>query len=254
MDLYPELAVALGEVRPGLFVDWINRTMRRCYRRTDRVVALDEDMATHLCGFGIEPRIIRPWVPRSMVNHSATQPESPWTWIYSGNLGRAHDWETLLDAQAILEQRGADIRLVFQGSGPSWPAAQARARELQLRRCEWKDYVSDREVRASILRCHCAVVSQRPIAQGLLWPSKLALLLTIPRPILWVGPKEGAIARELRALPLTGIFASGEASAIAEWLLALRADTRTVSADDRIDPLAHRNAAVAAWRDIVGST
>jgi hypothetical protein len=174
----------------------------------------------------------------------------PWTWLYSGNLGRAHEWETLLAAQAVLEKRGLDIRLLFQGGGPARSAAESRSAELGLQQCEWRDYVREAELPNALGRAQVLVATQLPAAQGLLWPSKLALILSLPRPILWVGPTMGAIASRLRDLPNTGIFAPGQAEEVADWLQALRAQP-VVSAAPAVDPVAQREAALAAWQQLL---
>ena len=129
MDLYPEIAVVLGEVRAGFATRMIERAMGWCYRRAARVVVLDEDMAARLRRYGVESAVIRPWVFAPVLQQFAAARDGragEWTWIYSGNLGRAHEWETLLAAQALLEKRGAGVRLLFQGGGPARSAAQAR--------------------------------------------------------------------------------------------------------------------------------
>ena len=250
MDLYPEIAVALGEVRAGFASRMIGRVMGWCYRRAARVVALDEDMAAQLRRYGVECAVIRPWVFAPVLKQLAEargEPGAEWTWIYSGNLGRAHEWETLLQAQAILEQRDAGVRLLFQGGGPSREAAQARAAELGLRHCEWTGYVEEAELPASLLRGQVLAVTLLPAAQGLLWPSKLGLAMSLPRPILWVGPVDGAIAGMLRALPHAGVFAPGQGREIAEWLTALKMNGAQISAPQVFDPAAHRTASLAAW-------
>ena len=118
-------------------------------------------MAARLRRCGVEPMVVRPWVFASVLDQLAgvrAEPAAEWTWIYSGNLGRAHEWATLLDAQAEIESRGSAIRLMFQGGGPSWAAAQTRARELGLRQVEWRGYVDEAELPASLLRCHALAV------------------------------------------------------------------------------------------------
>lgn len=251
MDVYPEIAVALGEVRAGRLARMIERLMGWCYRRTDLLVALDEDMAERLRRHGVVARLSRPWVSRTVLEQSApeTSPEEPWTWIYSGNLGRAHEWETLLCAQAELEARGLAIRLVFQGGGPSWMAAQRRARELGLRACVWRDYVPEPELRHSLLRAECCAVTQRPEVRGLLWPSKLALVLSLPRRILFVGPPDGAIARELRALPHAAVFAPGAVVDVAQWLEREALDNGRVPLATRLDAQSYRDRALGTWRE-----
>jgi len=253
MDLYPEIAVALGEVRAGFVSRMIGRAMGWCYRRASRVVALDADMAARLRRYGVECAIIRPWVFAPVLKQLAVargEPGAEWTWLYSGNLGRAHEWETLLQVQAILEKRAAGVRLLFQGGGPAREAARERAKALGLRQCEWADYVAEEELPASLLRCRVLAVTQLPAAQGLLWPSKLGLVMSLPRPILWVGPVDGAIARMLRDFPHAGIFAPGEEARIADWLIAMKTGGADIPLAQIFDPAAHRAASLGAWLEL----
>jgi glycosyltransferase involved in cell wall biosynthesis len=236
MDLYPEIAVALEEIPPGFFAQALKKIMGWCYRRADRVVVLDADMAERLEGHGVTTELIRPWGFRECAAAARAHRRTGGA-VDVDLLGKPRPGSRMADAadaQALLEQRGIDATLLFQGGGPSWPAAQARAAELGLRNCAWKPYVPEEEIRASLLRCHVCAVTQKPSAQGLLWPSKLGLVMTLPRPILWVGPVDGAIARELRQFPDAGIFSPGNAEAIAGWLarrreedLAARSHTRS---------------------------
>jgi glycosyltransferase involved in cell wall biosynthesis len=253
MDLYPEIAVALGELRPGTLAAAIRRLMAWCYRKCEHVVVLDEDMADRVRVHGVAPTVIRPWVFASVLSQIPTTPmvpAVPWTWLYSGNLGRAHEWETLLEAQALLEQRGTQIRLLFQGGGPSRPQAEARARELGLRNVEWTGYVDEAELPTSLLRAEALVVSELRIVQGLLWPSKLGLILGLPRRIVWVGPTNGAVARLLREIPHAGLFEPGAALALADWL-----ETRWQDSDRPIraalDPATHRSESLAKWCELL---
>jgi colanic acid biosynthesis glycosyl transferase WcaI len=254
MDLYPEIAVALGEVRAGMMARVLGALMGWCYRRATRVVVLDEDMADRVRRYGVEPEIIRPWVFGAVLRHLAEargEPDSDWIWIYSGNLGRAHEWETLLEAQSLLEKRGTGIRLVFQGGGPSRPAAQARAAELGLKHCEWTGYAGEAELPAALLRSSVLVVTQLPETQGLVWPSKLALALSLPRAILWIGPRDGAVAKMLRSFSHAQAFVPGQATEVADWLEARREKEANVSA--ALNPAAHREESLVAWRKLVRS-
>ncbi len=253
MDVYPEIAVALGEIRSG---SWIERVCGwvagRALRRAAKVVALDADMAAMFRKQGVEPATIRPWVSQRVLER-ITPPEPPsgeWTWIYSGNLGRAHEWQTLLAAQAILERRGVDATLLFQGGGPAWKQARERAEQIGLRRCLWRNYVPESEVRTSLLARHALVVTQLPAVQGLLWPSKLGLVMSLPRPILFVGPTDGAIAQELRQFSHAKSIAPGEAEAVADWVADVRENPGAITTT--LDPSAHRAESLAAWRGLIG--
>ncbi len=253
MDLYPEIAVELGEISDGALSRNVTRAMGWAYRRAAKVLVLDEDMAARLRKCGVEPAIVRPWLFASVLARPVPviEPTAPWTWIYSGNLGRAHEWETLLAAQVIIEQRDAEVRLLFQGGGPSWPAARERANQLGLKRCGWQPYADEADLPASLLRAQVCAVTQIPATRGCLWPSKLGLVRTLPRPLLWIGPVDGAIARELRDVPHAGIFEPGDAEAVAGWLLEKKQRPVSVSSQALADPRAHREGALACWRELL---
>jgi colanic acid biosynthesis glycosyl transferase WcaI len=255
MDLYPEIAVSLGEVKKGWLSRIIAGVLGWSYRRTSTVVALDTDMASRLRAHGVSSQIIRPWV---MNWRELSPPQVPttathWTWLYSGNLGRAHDWQTLLDAQSILEKEDRDIALIFQGGGPSWNSVRSHADTLGLKRIEWRPYAPESELQSSLLQAQCLIVTQRLEVQGMLWPSKLALMLALPRPILFVGPIDGDIGRTLRALPHAGVFAPGDARGVADWLVETKEGGSPHFVGNVIDPKAHRSACLDQWIRIVES-
>lgn len=223
MDVYPDTAAALGEVRTGSLVHRLSsRAMSWAYRSCKLVACLDTDMLRHLRLAG-DPRafISAPWPPLHI-----HLPDTPVTatsdrirWMYSGNLGRAHDYETILRAQQVLEESGLPFDLVFQGGGNAWASARALAADLGLQQCQWEDYVSQENLVPSLLEAHLLIATQRQEVKGLLWPSKLAVLKLLPRPIVWIGPPEGSIAADLRTHGAQHrVFAVGDFRGLADWL------------------------------------
>jgi glycosyltransferase involved in cell wall biosynthesis len=206
-----------------------------------------------LKGYGVEARVIAPWVFEALIEAraglamGARAASGERIWLYSGNLGRAHEWRTLLEAQRVLEAAGEGWRLVFQGGGPSRAAAEEEAKRMGLARCDFRPYVAEDELPASLLAADVLVVTQKPETQGLLWPSKLALVASLPRAILWVGPKDGAIARDLARLGRAGVFAPGEAEGVARWL----AEGKWCGDGQIVDPVAVRAAGLREWVEII---
>lgn len=227
MDVYPQIAAALGEVSPkSPPYRWLDKAVQLGLRRCELIGCLDEDMADAL-QLKTDPRLhlCPPWPPSTITAASivsqptVSQSPSSFTWLYSGNLGRAHDVETLLQTQHQLEAAGLEADLVFQGRGPQIPWAKHRAAELGLRRCRWLDYAPDEQLVSSLLRADVLVATQKVETQGLLWPSKLAVLKHLNRPILWIGPTEGGIARMLQKNhPRAGLFAPGDCQGVTAWL------------------------------------
>ncbi|MGC3988631.1 MAG: hypothetical protein QM796_02885 [Chthoniobacteraceae bacterium] len=253
MDMYPELAVSLGEVKPGVVSRMLSAAMGWAYRNST-VIALDEDMAEKLRGYGAQAEVIAPWVLKPLLK-PVGEPKfavstTPPAWVYSGNLGRAHEWKTLLEAQAILEKAGLPVVLRFQGGGGSRGPATEYVATLGLKQVEWCDYVPEEQLRGVLLSAGALVVTQKPEVQGLLWPSKLALLLDLGRPILWVGPADGAVARQLSGIPHSGTFAPGESLKIADWLkkTLLESPPQTVHTSDAAEI---RQKSLQKWTQIL---
>jgi hypothetical protein len=103
------------------------------------------------------------------------------------------------------------------------------------------------------------IATQREETRGLLWPSKLALLRALPRPIVWIGVPGGAIAQSLRARPgLNGIFAPGDAAPLAQWLLSHAEDFRAAGRQPvspqviRDELTTAREKSIGAWHQLLG--
>jgi colanic acid biosynthesis glycosyl transferase WcaI len=220
MDLYPELAFALGKRWPAFLRAVLFWVTGECYRHATRVVTLDEDMRQCISArYGVQPEIIRPWLlHRDFPSKLDYPPKSEFKWLYSGNLGRAHEWKTLIEAQALLEERNLVIRLLFQGGGSEWAPAQELVKSLGLKHVEWLPYAPEERLIESLLAAHVIVATQKPVTRGLLWPSKLGLIMMLPRPIVFIGAKNGAIALELLSHYSSRTFAPGDAQSLADHI------------------------------------
>lgn len=233
LDLYPDLALALGELRPGPLARFITATVHWAYHRTDQVVTLDADMQERLLQiWGVNSEIIPPWPPFSKPTDispravSESKRAAPF-WLYSGNLGRAHEWKTMLQIQAEIEKHDPRIELVIRGGGAAWPEARAWAERQQLQHCRWKDYIDETRLVESLLEAGVNVVTQRLEVRGMLWPSKLAVLLELPRPIMWVGPMPSDAARAVSQHPQSAAFTPGDSARAAAWLIETLGSTKS---------------------------
>jgi colanic acid biosynthesis glycosyl transferase WcaI len=227
MDVYPDVAWVLGEIRSKSLFKLLQWGVRKFYHACDVVVALDEDMQKYLQkNYGVTARIIAPWSswnPEVVVHGSVVQKTADWIWLYSGNLGRAHEFETLLEVQALLEKEGVPATLIFQGGGVGLIRVRQRCEELGLKKCLIRSYVPQEALPESLLQADVLIVTRRPETCGMLWPSKLGLASRLPRPLLWVGDTESSLAAKLKQRHQTGVFSPGQVSEIKAWLMGLRA-------------------------------
>jgi hypothetical protein len=92
-----------------------------------------------------------------------------------------------------------------------------------LEHCVWLDYAPEEKLLQSMLECHLLIATQKTETRGLLWPSKLAPMLALTRPIVWIGPTDGAVAALIRRSGAQHrVFSPGDDASLAQWLLDCR--------------------------------
>ncbi len=245
MDLYPEVALILGEPVPcpGFF----RRLMGLAYRHAAKVVALDEDMRDHIRStYGTDTAVIEPTPPE--IEWPATQP-SRRCWLYSGNFGRAHDIDILLDVQKALEASGSPAWLILQGDGPQFLKTQDRAREMGIKQVKWNGPVPMADLGKSLLEADVLVVTRKPELKGILLPSKLVLAELSGKSVLWIGDTDGRTAQRLRADGQHGVFTVADTLAITQWLQGVFSDQ--VKPRDPV-PVSSRRAEIGnRWKSLL---
>lgn len=214
MDLYPEIAVALGVLKEnGTPHHLFAGLSRRLYRGAARIVSLGEVMTERLIEAGAPPEnivTVHNWVPgeavapipreRSTVRRSWMLGDD-FALMYSGNLGLGHDLDTVLRALAELDGT-VPARALFVGKGKGLEPLRREAARLGLRNAEFRPPRPLDRLSETLAAGDAQVVSQRPGTEGLIVPSKLYGALAAARPVLFIGPEKteaATIVREGRA-------------------------------------------------------
>jgi len=222
MDLYPDVGVRLGELKQGLPVRFFSFLMRRAYQGADRIIALDEDMRDYLQKvYRVDSAVIEPFPPEITWPPPAKHANGTRRWLYSGNFGRAHEIQILLQIQKKLEDGGVPAELILQGQGPQFLASQDAAHSLGLRQIQWRAPVALEKLGESLLQSDVLVVTRKAELKGLLLPSKLMLAELSGRAILWIGDTDGKTATRLSREGRHGVFTTADVESIASWLHAL---------------------------------
>jgi glycosyltransferase involved in cell wall biosynthesis len=124
------------------------------------------------------PRLPPPEEPRTRGT------EEPFVVGYSGNLGRAHDADTIADAIRALP----DVKFVFTGGG----AKMDVIRDLGV---EIRPYAPVEQLSESLSSADVHLVSLLPRLEGLIVPSKFYGVLAVARPVIFIGARDGELAR-----------------------------------------------------------
>jgi glycosyltransferase involved in cell wall biosynthesis len=152
---------------------------------------------------------------------------------YSGNLGRAHEFATVLAAAELLRSN-SHIIFIFIGGGH---LTQELARVVKQRDLEHSfrffPYQDRSLLKYSLSAADVHWISLRPEMEGLIVPSKFYGIAAAGRPIIAITAKDGEIARLVEQHGCGLVIEPGNASALAEALSLLSADNARVTAMGR---------------------
>ena len=124
---------------------------------------------------------------------------------YSGNMGRAHEFASLLAAAEQLSGR-RDIVFLLIGGGKQRGALEAEVQARGLSNVMFYPYQPREALAHSLTAPDCHIVSLKPSLEGLIVPSKLYSSLAAGRPVIFLGARDGEIARLMNTSPAFGIW------------------------------------------------
>ena len=237
-DVYPELLVALGVLKPTSPVTrGLAALARALYRRADRIVALDEAMAERLITAGAtrarvrvidhfcDTREIKPQSPAQNQLRQRLGLRDEFLACYAGNHGRCHDFDTLLAALAQQAAAGdTALHWLFVGDGEQRQRLVAGIPPALRGVVHLLPPQARAELPAVLSAGSVGLVTLKAELAGLVAPSKLYGLLSAGCPVVYVGPRRGRIP-ELLATEAVGVaLANGDAAGLLQALHRLRAD------------------------------
>ncbi len=207
-DLFPEVAEALGFASAGSgFGRMLARLRDASLRAATLNVVVSGGMKERLARRGVLPeriRVIPNWSAREIrpVPLAANPLRVEWGLAdrfvigYSGNLGRAHMGERV----AELVRRTIDLpRLswLFIGGGSGQSHIQDVITETGATNVLFRPYQARSELSRSLSVPDLHLVTLAPACEDLIMPSKLSGVMAAGRPLLFLGDRDGAIARTI---------------------------------------------------------
>jgi colanic acid biosynthesis glycosyl transferase WcaI len=261
-DIYPELAMALTGAK------WLRilRPLRdRAWRRAVACVVPGDDMAAYLAGRRVEKVAVIPnWAPAGL---TAMQPgaadalrdawglRGKFVAAYSGNLGRVHDLMPLLDTAATLLAE-TDIIFVFIGDGAQRAALETAAQKRRLNNIRFFPAQPRTQLAETLALGDVHFVTLRPGCEPLVFPSKLHGIAAVGRPVLFVGPRDCALARLVAGRGMGAVFAREETTLLAEAIRSLPGDVARQRTWGEAAEKFHRETggverAIADWRKLL---
>ena len=237
-DVFPEVAHAYGVPGMGGPVGALLRRARdRSLVAADTIVAICDRMALRIAQVqGVDRNkvhVIHNWADGSVitpVDANANPQRREWKLAgsfvvgYSGNLGRVHEFDTMLDAAARLKS-DAGIQFLIIGRGPRLDEVKARVEREQLTNVRFEPHQERSALSESLGVADVHISVLRPEFEGLVHPSKLYGIMAAGRPTLFVGDPEGETASIIAATKSGVTVRTGDVEGLVAAILELRSDS-----------------------------
>ena len=230
-DVFPETATNLGVHVPGrrLLAGLRNWSLRRARAN----VVLSASMGRRIGRLGVTAsaiQLIDNWTDDDAIrplDSRACALREEWGFgdcfivEYSGNMGRAHEFDTILGAAHHLRDQ-ADVVFLFVGDGYALAAIRARIAELALPNIVIKPPQPRHRLAEVLGLGDVHLISLQPALEGLVVPSKYYGILAAGRPVLYVGDRDADLAREVAGSECGYVVAPGNSEELAARIRELR--------------------------------
>ena len=197
-DIFPESAVMSEIIKQNsILYQFFNKLIYLTYKYSEYIIVLSTSMQEFLEKKypDLKPKIkvIENWaiedipVVSKPENNFAQQHELDeiFTVLYSGNLGRLHDIETITEAAKILKDE--PIKFVFIGDGAKTKIVNQAIENYQLQNILLLPYQPRELLPLSLTACDISLVSLIPGAESIVAPSKLYGMLAAGRGIISIS-------------------------------------------------------------------
>jgi hypothetical protein len=146
---------------------------------------------------------------------------------YSGNLGLAHDIETI---SAVIQQYANDERFqfVFAGGGSRRQIIETLCREQGIANAVFRPYSTRAELGTSLAEGHLGLVMQLRQTCGSIVPSKTYGIMAAGRPVLYIGPREATPARIIHRFQCGWQVNPGDSVGLANLLEKLNSERHLI--------------------------
>ncbi|MUL37279.1 glycosyltransferase family 4 protein [Gloeocapsopsis dulcis] len=236
-DLYPDVAVELQVVSSkNLLVktwDWINK---KVWQKADGLIVLSSTMKDRVTAKCPEASnkisIVHNWANPSWIIPIAKQNNwfalkydlvKKFTVLYSGNMGRCHEMDTILAAARQLEDES--IQFVFIGGGAKRQSCIEQVKKLGLSNCQFLPYQDKQDLPYSLTACDLSLVSISPGMEGIVAPSKLYGILAAGRPVAAICESNSYLRSLLSEANCGAAFSNGDADGLTVFIRRLANDS-----------------------------
>jgi len=208
-DLYPDLLPVMGIKCPKLVYRYMEQQARKAMKAATGIVTISKCMASYLTYQSIDRRrlhTIENWSEGVFLkNDGNDQPvdlfknsEEKFRILYSGTIGLAHDFDTVLKAAKYFQKNNPEIEFVFVGRGNGLENLLHKKAQAGLKNISFLPLQPTKNLKAMMEGGDVHLVTMKKNALGKLFPCKFYASCAAARPIIFIGPEECAIDARIK--------------------------------------------------------
>ncbi len=232
-DLYPDVAETLNVVpSQNWFVKFWHALNRITWNEAEQIIVLSSNMKEQILNkhphLAAKIIIIPNWAdPNFIVPIQKTRNwfalryklTEKFTILYSGNMGRCHDMDTIL--QAAYELKDEPMQFVFIGGGAKYQSCIDMIKEMGLNNCLFLPYQEREILPYSLTACDLSLVSVAEGMSGVVAPSKLYSALATGRPVAVICDNRSYLRETIEQARCGLTFANGDGLGLAQFIRQL---------------------------------
>ena len=232
-DLYPDAIIKLGVISENnLIAKFWNRVNATVWKKSKQIIVLSETMKKRILSkhpiMYSKISVIHNWADADWIkplnkqqNWFARQHgmDRKFTVLYSGNLGRCHDIDTVLGAIKIL--RDKPIQFVFIGAGSKHEICRQTVTELNLNHCIFLPYQDRVNLPYSLTACDLALVTIAPGLEGIVAPSKVYGIMAAGKAIAAICESHSYLRQLITDAECGACFNNNHSEELAKFIITL---------------------------------
>lgn len=229
-DIYPDALVEFGYFKKDSWIvkKWENIN-RKVYAKARKISTITNGMQERIAKYvnKQEVNVVPIWTDNSFLKPipklenaflKKHQIEDKFIVMYSGNMGKSHPVEILIEL-AIQFQNKTEIFFLLIGGGDKYREMEVLIAKNKLQNIKILPWQDTKTLPFTLSGADLALVTVGNEASDLSIPSKTYNLMSVGTPILCVAPKEAALSKLVDSENIGGVFESNEIKEIKNFVM-----------------------------------
>lgn len=228
-DLYPDIAVELKVIKPSHPIIRLWRVVnQKIWRRAAGIIVLSPSMKAQVVNSCPEVAdkisVIHSWANEEIISREKADNwfaqkhrlVDPFVVLYSGNMGRCHDIDTIFETAKQLQSE--PVLFVCIGGGAKRRILQDTITATGLKNFLFLPYQEKAVLPYSLTACDLSLVSVEVGMESLVAPSKLYPSMAAGKPVVAICPPNSYLRPLLEEARGGAAFSNGESQQLAAYI------------------------------------